>query len=131
MRFIPTRLHAILDYLLGAVMIVLPWLADFAAGGAETWIFVILGAGVILYSLFTDYEYALSRNIPMPTHLGLDIAGGVVLAASPWLFGFADFVYWPHVIFGALEVGAGLMTQRVPSTQRPMTAASRKTVEGR
>lgn len=131
MRFIPTKAHAILDYLMGVLMIALPWLLDFAAGGAETWTFVILGLGVIFYSLFTDYEYSISRSIPMQTHLVLDMAAGAILALSPWIFNFDEFVYWPHVIVGVAEILAGLMTHRVPSTTRQeRPATTTRPIEG-
>jgi hypothetical protein len=111
MNIIPTKVHAVLDYLMGALLIAAPWIFDFNRGGAETWVPVILGAGVILYSLFTDYEYSISRSISMKTHLTLDVISGIFLAASPWIFGFSEFVYLPHLIFGILEIGAGAMTQ--------------------
>jgi hypothetical protein len=118
MRFIPTQIHGIMDYLMGALLIAAPWLFGFAAGGAETWVPVILGVGVIIYSIFTNYELGLVKSLSMGTHLGLDIAGGLVLAVSPWLFGFADFVWVPHVVFGLLEIGAGLMTHTEPAADR-------------
>ena len=118
MRFIPTRVHGIADYAMGGLLIVAPWLLGFAAGGAETWVPVILGFGAIGYSLFTDYELGLVRRIPMRTHLGLDAASGAVLAASPWLFGFAELVYLPHLILGLLEIGAALTTRTTP--ERPL-----------
>ncbi|WP_137388003.1 SPW repeat protein [Rhodoligotrophos defluvii] len=114
MRFIPTKIHGALDYVLGIVLIVSPWLFGFANGGAAQWIPILLGAGVIVYSLFTDYELGVVSAIPMTAHLGLDVVGGLFLAISPWLFGFADQVLWPHLIFGILEVGAGLMTSTTP-----------------
>jgi hypothetical protein len=73
---------------------------------------VILGAGVILYSLFTDYELGMSRQIPFGAHLTLDVVGGIFLAVSPWLFGFSDYVYLPHLIVGILEIGAATLTKR-------------------
>jgi len=118
MRFIPTRIHGMLDYAVGALLIVAPWLLGFAAGGAETWVPVILGVGAIGYSLFTDYELGLVRRIPMRTHLGLDAGSGVFLAASPWLFGFADLVYLPHLILGLVEIAAALTTRTTPDLLR-------------
>src|SRR4051812_36546137 len=115
MRVIPTRTHGMLDYVIGVLLIVAPWLFGFSDGGAKMWVPIILGAGVIVYSLLTKYELGVMRVIPMPTHLLLDIGGGIILAASPWLFGFADEIWWLHVIVGILEIGAGLMTQTVPS----------------
>ena len=103
---------------MGLLLIAAPWLFDFAQNGAETWVPVILGAGVILYSLFTDYELGASRQLSMPTHLTLDLLGGILLAASPWLFGFHEYVWAPHLIFGLLEIGASLMTKREPTRER-------------
>jgi hypothetical protein len=118
MRFIGTKTHGYLDYIMGLLLIAAPWLFDFAAGGAETWVPVILGAGVILYSLLTDYELGASHQISMRTHLMLDLVGGVLLAVSPWLFGFADYVWEPHLVLGILEIGAALFTKQVPDTER-------------
>jgi SPW repeat len=118
MRVIPTRVHGMLDYLVGALLIAAPWLFDFNRDGAETWVPVILGAGVILYSLFTKYELGVVRRISMPTHLMLDLGGGVLLALSPWLFGFSNYVWAPHLIVGLIEIGTSLMTQRVPTGVR-------------
>ncbi len=119
MRVIPTRVHGIVDYLMGVVLIVAPWILGFADGGAEQWVPIILGAGTIVYSLMTDYELGVVKLIPMPTHLAIDLVAGILLAASPWLFGFADNVYWPHLILGILEIGASLMTQTRPMYERP------------
>lgn len=127
MRFIPTRIHGVLDYLMGALLIAAPWLLDFNRGGAETWVPVILGAGVILYSIFTDYELGAVRKLSMSTHLMLDLIGGIFLAISPWLFGFNDFVYLPHLILGIAEVGAAVFTKRVPDTHPDHTQATTRT----
>jgi hypothetical protein len=116
MRFIPTRVHGMMDYLIGVLLVAAPWLFNFDRGGAETWVPVILGAGVIMYSLFTDYELSIARRMPMPTHLMLDLGGGLLLAVSPWLFGFSEWVWAPHLVVGLLEMGTSLMTRRVPDT---------------
>jgi hypothetical protein len=118
MRFLSTRIHGYIDYLMGALLIAAPWLLGFAEGGAETWVPVILGAGVILYSLFTDYELGAVKSLPMIPHLWLDGLGGALLAASPWLFGFADWVWAPHLILGLLEIGAALTTETEPSYEQ-------------
>ena len=79
---------------------------------------VALGASALVYSLMTDYELGATRTISMRTHLTLDLLSGLVLAASPWIFGFADRVYLPHLVLGIFEIGAALMTSRTPSTAR-------------
>ena len=115
MRLIPTKIHGVLDYLVGALLIAAPWLFNFADGGARQWLPVALGAAAIVYSLFTDYELGVIRRLSMPTHLLLDLLSGILLAASPWLFRFADEVYLPHLVLGVLEIGASLTTKREPS----------------
>lgn len=111
MRWIPTQMHGVLDYLWGVLLLTAPWLFGFAEGGAETWIAVVLALGAIVYSLLTDYELGVARVLSMRAHLLLDFVGGLLLAASPWLLGFADRVWLPHVAFGLFSVAASLMTQ--------------------
>ena len=118
MRILSTRAHGYMDYLMGVLLIAAPWLFGFAQNGAETWVPVILGASAIVYSLMTDYELGASRTISMRTHLTLDLLSGILLAASPWLFGFADYVSTPHVVLGIAEIAASLMTKTHPSNER-------------
>jgi hypothetical protein len=114
MRFIPTRLHGVIDYPTGLLIAASPWLFNFAYGGVAQWLPVFLGLGIMLMSLVTDYETSLTRVVPMPLHLAVDGLGGALLAASPWLFGFADRTYLPHLVLGLAEIGAALMTQTRP-----------------
>ncbi len=130
MRFLPTRVHALLDYSTGLLLIALPFLLGLTRGssetwGAEAWIPIALGSAAIVYSLLTNYELGLLRILPMPVHLMLDAGSGVLLAASPWLFGFADRIYLPHLILGFLEISASLITRTVPSTQKSRSSATR------
>ena len=114
MRIIPTKIHGVLDYVVGLLLIAAPWIFDFARDGAETWVPVILGVSTIVYSLLTNYELGVSGKISMKTHLAIDLVSGIFLAVSPWLFGFSDYVYLPHVIFGLMEVGVVLMSKTQP-----------------
>jgi hypothetical protein len=56
MRFIPTWFHAPLDYIVGAVLIAAPWIFGFSDVGAAMAVSIVLGAGLIAYSLVTNYE---------------------------------------------------------------------------
>jgi hypothetical protein len=115
MRVLPTKVHGFMDYSVGLLLIAAPWLFDFANGGAATWVPVLIGAGAILYSLFTDYELGVHRALSMRTHLTLDLFVGILLAASPWLFGFADKVFTPHLVLGLFSIGASLVTKKDPA----------------
>ena len=113
-----TRLHGYLDYSVGALLIVAPWILGFARGGAESWVFVVAGAGAIAYSLFTDYELGVVRRIQMPVHLWLDGLAGLLLAVSPWLFAFDDVVRIPHLTAGIFEIAVALVTNTIPGYER-------------
>lgn len=115
MRFIPTRFHGILDYVVGLMFIVAPWLFNFSDVASATWVMVVAGVLVLLQTIFTDFEVGLVRKIPMRSHLMMDFALGVILAISPWLFNFNEQVYMPHLIGGIFAILASLTTHRVPS----------------
>ena len=125
MRFLSTRVHGVLDYLVGALLIGAPWIFGFARGGAETWVPVVLGVAALLYSLFTDYELGLVRRLDMSVHLWLDALSGLLLAVSPWLFGFDQHVWIPHLVLGILEIGVASITNTIPGYERRGTGAPR------
>lgn len=115
MRLIPTRLHGLLDDVIGLTLLLAPWALGFARDGPETWVPVLVGAGIIGGSHFTDYEWGAMPVIPMSTHLLLEFGSGVLLAASPWLLDFAEEVWLPHVIGGIAQAGVALLTHATPS----------------
>lgn len=118
MRFIPTKVHAPLDYIVGAALIAAPWIFQFSEHTAATVVPIVLGIGLIAYSLFTDYELGVWKVTPMAVHNLFDLAAGGLLAASPWIFGFADEtanVWVPHLIVGLAAVFLGLTTKQEAS----------------
>jgi hypothetical protein len=111
MKIIPRKMHGLLDYLVGIVLIAAPWLFGFADDGPATYIPVVLGAGALVYGILTNYEFGVVRLIPFRVHLLLDVLSGAFLAISPWLLGFSNKVYLPHLIVGLIEIAAGIMTR--------------------
>jgi uncharacterized membrane protein HdeD (DUF308 family) len=113
MRFIPTKFHAPLDYIVGAALIAAPWIFQFSEHKAATVVPIVLGVGLIAYSLFTNYELGVWKVASMAVHNVIDVVAGTVLAASPWLFGFADEsanVWTPHLVVGLAAIFLGLTT---------------------
>ena len=116
MRFISTRVHGVMDYFMAALLIASPWIFGFATGDIEMWLPIILGVAMFLMSLFTDYELGMVKLVGWRMHLMVDAVSGLLLAASPWLFGFSDRVWAPHLVFGLLEICASLFTSTQPSS---------------
>ena len=119
MKVIPRKTHCYLDYIVGVILIAVPWLFGFANGGNETWVFVSLGAVTILYSFFTDYEAGVVKAIPFKAHLGIDLLNGGFLALSPWIFGFSELVFLPHLLFGLIELAVVLLTSATDTNAKP------------
>ena len=128
MRFIPTKIHAPIDYIVGVALIAAPWIFQFSDVTAASVVAIVLGVGLIVYSVFTDYELGIWRRFPMAVHNLFDIGAGAFLAASPWIFGFADEsanVWVPHVVVGLAAIGLGLTTkQRGGYSYRRATTAT-------
>lgn len=115
MRFIPTLFHAPLDYIVGAVLVAGPWIFEYSNDRAASAVSIVLGIGLIAYSLFTNYELGVWKVAPMAVHNLIDIVAGAVLAASPWIFGFGDegTNFWlPFVVIGAAKIFLGLTTRQ-------------------
>ena len=107
MLMITSRLHGVIDYIVGIALIAAPWLfgfADFENFAAATWTPIVIGLAMIGMSLMTNYEFSIVKIISMRAHLMLDFVLAMVLALSPWLLNFADYVYAPHLIVGLAEV---------------------------
>jgi hypothetical protein len=66
MRFIPTLVHGVLDYVVGVLLIIAPSLLGFAQSGAESWVPMALGMAVLVYSCRTTNECGLSCNEALP-----------------------------------------------------------------
>lgn len=114
MNLISTRTHGIIDYLTGMLLILAPYLFGFSTGGIEQWLPQIIGVAIIGMSLITRYELSAAKIIPLGVHLGTDVVAGALLAVSPWLFGFSELIWWPHLLVGLMEIVVALLTKRRP-----------------
>ena len=123
MRVIPTKIHGVMDYLMAVVLLAAPAFLALNSGSREGLVLIDLGVVTVIYSLLTRYELGLFRVLPMPAHLGLDLLSGVFLATSPWLLGFADRIYLPHLVLGLIEIGAALLSETHSRAERVATPA--------
>jgi hypothetical protein len=106
-----------LDYPVSIVMIASPWIFGFNDVKAAKWTLVVAGAVVLATNAMTNHELGLVRVIPMHMHLWADAIVGIVLALSPWIFGFADngMAAWlTPLLFGIGELGAAAISDPWP-----------------
>jgi hypothetical protein len=122
-RFVPTQVHGIFDYIGGIGLISAPFVFGFfSVGGIAVILPMVLGVGLLVYSLLTRYELGIPavKFIPMPYHLIFDFVAAALLAASPFLFGFyhnAPNVWLPHLISGSVVILLVLVSQTQPKRQ--------------
>jgi hypothetical protein len=116
-RFVPTSVHGIFDYIGGVGLIAAPFVFGFVSvGGVAVFLPIILGIGLILYSLLTNYELGIPglKFIPMSYHLIFDFVAAALIAVSPFVFGFyhnPPNVWLPHLVSGIVVILLVLVSQ--------------------
>lgn len=117
-KFIPTKVHGAIDYIVAIALIFAPNIFHFSdVGGPAVVIPIVLGIALFLYSLFTRYEWGLIKVLSMPYHLIIDILAAAFLALSPYLFGFSDQplnVWLPHVLVGITVILVVIFSKTQP-----------------
>lgn len=119
-RFVPTGVHGIFDYIGGIGLIASPFIFGFyGMGGIAVVLPIVLGIGLILYSLLTNYERGIPglKFIPMPAHLIFDFVAAAFLAIAPFLFGYSNQglnVWLPQVIAGVGVILLVMVSQTQP-----------------
>ena len=116
-RFVPSSVHGIFDYIGGIALIACPFIFGFySMGGIAVILPIVLGVGLVVYSLLTDYERGIPglKFIPMQVHLILDFVAAAFLVAAPFLFGFENQgwnVWLPFVVAGVGVIALVLVSQ--------------------
>jgi len=114
MHIINTKTHAYIDYTVAAILIAAAFLLNFQSENVPNTVMYAVGAWSLFYSLFTKYKLGLIKIIPIKIHFMLDTVSGIFLATSPWLLGFSDKVFLPHLALGLIIIGAAIITSIKP-----------------
>lgn len=101
-RFISTAIHGILDYVVGLIVIGLPFLLQI--DGTPRAITIVLGLLVILYSAVTDYELGALRILRIRVHLTLDVLFGAGMLMVPSILDLQAQQSWPYYVIGVLAL---------------------------
>lgn len=115
MKVLSARLHSIIGVIVGVALLLAPNVFAFSdVGGAAVMVPRVLGVLIILSELFVRGSFSNMGVVSMRTHVVLDVIAGLLLALSPWLFGFADEkvnAWLPHLVVGLAVVGYALITR--------------------
>jgi hypothetical protein len=122
--------HGIFDYIGGIGLIASPFIFGFySMGGIAVILPIVLGIGLILYSLLTNYERGIPglRLIPMPAHLIFDFVAAALLAVAPFLFSYSNQglnVWLPQVIAGVAVILLVIVSQTHPHLNEKVKAVA-------
>ena len=87
-KLLPAWFHAIADYAVGILLIVVAIAADGSAGATATG--VVVGAVVLLVSALTRYPLGIAKVLPFTIHSAGDYLAAALLVLSPFALGFND-----------------------------------------
>ena len=101
-KILTPTIHGLLDYAAAAALIVLPFLLNLGAiSRTAQWLSVAAGAGLVVYSLATDYAFGAFGLFSFRAHLALDLAAAVAFIAAPFVFGWTGLVLGYYLVMGA------------------------------
>lgn len=109
------KTHNILDYVAGAVLILVPYIFGFGDLEVARSSMMLAGTALILYSLFTNYYYSLMRVVPLGVHMTFDAITGVFVMTAPWLLDYRVFLTptqeYLHYVLGIGVLGLVALTR--------------------
>lgn len=110
MKFITPTIHGALDYIAALTLIALPFILGFK--DIALWLSVAGGAGLIVYSLITDYSYSIAKVIPFGIHMTFDLLAAVVFIAAPFVLGFGGIEQIYYIVMGVGVIAVVLFSKK-------------------
>jgi hypothetical protein len=101
---IPFGLHVLIEYAIGILTIVSPFLFSFDDEAAQI-LAVLIGAGILVLAVVSDAPTGLARTLPTASHVVIDYVLALVVIVAPFVFGFAGDDTPATVYFIALGLG--------------------------
>lgn len=124
--FISTKFYGVMNYLIAVALMLAPWFIPasngqpfFRIGGASLFLPLLIGWVQLIMAFFSANPHGVIKQFPMQMHHFQDVLTGSFLFASPFVYGFSDKIWWPHVLFGALLMIMGIFTRNSPFTTPP------------
>jgi len=121
-KFLPAWFHAIADYAVGILLIVVALVDNGSAGAVATG--VVVGVVVLLVSALTRSPLGIFKVLPFPIHSAGDYLAATLLIAAPFVLNFADAesgmaVF--YVVMGVAVLAVSLITNYQYSPKRQAT----------
>src|SRR2546423_11289682 len=118
-RLLPARFHAIADYAVGALLIIVAVAVGGSAGAVATGI--VVGVTVLAVSMLTKYPLGVVKVLPFTVHSAGDYLASALLILAPFVINFRHSdtglaVF--YVIVGLTVLAVSLVTNYQYSPKR-------------
>src|SRR6516165_3658366 len=122
-KFLPAWFHAIADYAVGVLLIVVALVDNGSTGAVATG--VVVGVVVLIVSMLTKYPLGIFKVLPFTIHSAGDYLAAALLIISPFALNFADAesgmaVF--YVVMGVAVLAVSLITNYQYSPKRDLAA---------
>jgi len=87
-KLLPAWFHALADYAVGGLLIVVAIAVGGSAGAIGTGI--VVGATILVVSMLTRYPLGVVKVLPFPVHSGGDYLAAALLLVAPWALNFSS-----------------------------------------
>jgi hypothetical protein len=124
-RLLPAWFHAIADYAVAALLIIVPVAVGGSTGAIATGI--VVGATVLVVSALTRYPLGLVKVLPFAVHSAGDYLAAALLLAAPWALHFASAdggLAAFYTVGGIAVLAVSLITNYQYSPKRSLVAAT-------
>ena len=123
-RLLPASLHAVADYAVGILLILVAALSGGSAGAVGTGI--VVGATVLVVSMFTKYPLGVVKVLPFTIHSAGDYLAAGLLMVAPFTLHFSSGesgLTAFYVAAGLAVLAVSLITNYQYSPKREWSAA--------
>jgi hypothetical protein len=127
-RLLPAWLHAVADYAVGGLLIIVALVAAGTAGATATGI--VVGAVVLLVSMLTRYPLGVVKVLPFTVHSAGDYLAALLLVAAPFVLNFSSSdtgLSAFYVVAGVAVLAVSLITNYQYSPKREWSGAQAAT----
>ena len=109
MRFVPSLVHGLADYVCGAFLLAGPILLQEPEPARH--VMMIIGSLVLLNSVLTDHEAGIHRLLPFRVHLCFDAILGAAVLALPLILTLSSVMAVTAWLSGLLTVALATTTR--------------------
>jgi hypothetical protein len=124
-RLLPAWLHAVADYAVGALLIIVPIIAGGSGKAVATG--VVVGAVVLVVSMLTRYPLGVMKVLPFTVHSAGDYLAAALLIISPFALSYTDSdagLAAFYIVAGIAVLAVSLITNYQYSPKREWSASA-------